>query len=363
MKFTHIVLRLKVYPSRSGLLCTKLQLSVSLKVMKIDCHVHLFCLSKESGGRTRLGLLGDMARPIVARTLDIHHAKGDKDRESCYVDRLVEQVNTSELDRVVLLSFDKIYAKDGTVFEKKTRFHVPNRYTKQAVDRHPGVFLFGASVHPYRQDAVDALHRVKAEGAVLIKLLPNTHNFDPADNALVPYYRALADLHLPLLVHGGYEHTIPVSNQQFGDPARFRLPLDTGVTVIIAHGGSAGRFHLRETFGAALQLISTYPNCFGDTAALCNYWRSHYLSALKSPDLLERKYGVRMADPFKKFVHGSDFPIPIHPRFFGAGAARRLKDNPGVKSNRLQADIALKRILDIPESCLTRAFEKIGIGR
>lgn len=331
--------------------------------MKIDCHIHLFCLSKESGGRTSLGLLRDIARPIVARALNVHKAKGDLEREQCYVERLAELVATSELDRIVMLSFDKIYEKSGEINEKKTRFHVPNPYTKKAAARHPEALLFGASVHPYRRDAIEVLHRVKEEGAVLNKLLPNTHNFDPADNKLTSYYRTLADLNLPLLIHGGYEHTIPVSNQHFGDPARFRLPLDLGVTVIIAHGGSAGRFHLRETFGAALNLISTYPNCYGDTAALCNYWRSHYLTALKNPDLLERKYGVRLENPFDKFIHGSDFPIPIHPLFFGYSAANTLRADPTAKKNKLQADISLKRILDIPESCLTRAYTEIGIGR
>lgn len=331
--------------------------------MKIDCHVHIFCLSKESGGQTSLGLLRDISRPLVARALNVHQAKGDQDREQCYLERLAEQVAASELDRIVLLSFDKVYDKTGEVNERKTRFHVPNRYTHKAVAGHPETFLFGASVHPYRRDAVDMLHRVKEDGAVLNKLLPNTHNFDPADNRLTPYFRTLADLNLPLLIHGGYEHTIPVSNQHFGDPARFRLPLDLGVTMIIAHGGSAGRFHLRETFGAALNLISTYPNCFGDTAALCNYWRSHYLTALKNPDLLERKYGVRIENPFDKFIHGSDFPIPIHPLFFGYGAAKSLKADPAAKVNRLQADVTLKRFLDIPDTCLNRAYAKIGIGR
>jgi uncharacterized protein len=328
--------------------------------MKIDCHVHLFCLTEESGGNTRLGWLRDVSRPFVARALKVHKAKDASQQEALYVERLAKQVRSSELDRAVLLSFDQVYRKDGTLDDKRSGFHVPNRYTQKMVSIYPDAFLFGASVHPYRKDAVDALHRAKEAGAVLVKLLPNSHNFDPADPQLRRYFETLRDLALPLLLHGGYEHTIPASNQSFGDPARFAFPLSLGTTVIVAHGGSAGRLHLKETFGAFLSLLDTYPNCYGDTAAFANFWRCQYLYQLKNPELLERKYGVRIARPFDRFIHGSDFPIPISPRFFGSKIAKAVKTDPAARDNHLQADVTLKRLAGVPDDCLTRASDALG---
>ena len=59
--------------------------------------------------------------------------------------------------------------------------------------------LFGASVHPYRKDAVAELERCVAAGAVLLKWLPITQGFNPADPRCFPFYEALAHHKLPLL--------------------------------------------------------------------------------------------------------------------------------------------------------------------
>ena len=177
----------------------------------------------------------------------------------------------------------------------------------------------------------------------------------------MPYYRALAALNLPLLLHGGYEHTIPVEDQRFGDPTRFRLSLENGVTLIVAHAGSAGRFHRRETFGHFLQLLETYDNCFGDTAALGNFWRSQYVAQLQDPELLERKYGVVLPAPFERLLHGSDYPIPLSPPAFGFKVARRLRADRGTRGNQLQSDVVLKRLVGIPDSCLTLTSEVLDI--
>jgi len=241
--------------------------------------------------------------------------------------------------------------------------YVSNDAVVSACSRFPEQLLPGASVHPYRPDALAELERTAGLGAVLVKLLPNSHGFDPAEARLKGYYRKLADLGLCLLIHGGYEHTIRVIDQAYGDPSRLRLALDQGVTVIVAHVGTAGLFHLRETFGAFLKLLERYPNCYGDISALDNVWRAKYLKQLLDPQRLCRKYGVQIDDPFGRLVHGSDFPIPVTPTAFVRGTTsaqrRRLRKN----KNYLQRDIDLKRLLGVPDACLTRAYEELGIGK
>ena len=342
--------------------CTFRQLSASFFKMKIDCHVHLFCLSEESGGYTRLGPLYRWLEPVVRRKLMVQAARTPREREHLHIQRIAEQVMDSELDRATVLAFDQVYCRDGSLDRRRSRYYVPNRFAKDAVRSYPEALLFGASVHPYRADALEKLAEVKAEGAVLVKLLPNSHGFDPADPALRPYFRTLADLKLPLLLHGGFEHTIPVSNQTFGDPTRFRSALDAGVTLIVAHAGSAGRFHRRETFGHFLKLLDTYSNCFGDTAALAAYWRSKYLGLLMDPEALERRFGAAVSNPFERLIHGSDYPIPISPRAFGRSVPRTLKSTLGNRQNLLQADVSLKRLVGVPDSCLERAHDVLGLG-
>lgn len=290
-------------------------------------------------------------------------AETDEDRELLYAAVTASMVAKSELDRAVVLAFDEVYQKNGSLNKKLSYMYVPNHYAYNVCGRHPKEFLFGASVHPYRPDALEQLEMVKENGAVLVKLLPNSHGFDPGDKDLVPYYQTLVRLKLPLLLHTGYEHTIPVLKQSFGDPQRYRLLLDEGVTLIAAHAGSAGRFHLKETFGSFLKLTASYGNCFGDTSALANYWRTKYLKELLNPELLKKKYNVELERPFDKLIHGSDFPIPVTPFFVGRKEAKAAKEAVRNNPNPLALDIAIKRAIGVPDSCLTRAYELLKIGQ
>ena len=60
---------------------------------------------------------------------------------------------------------------------------------------------FAASIHPYRADAVAELERCIAAGAVMVKWLPITQDFNPADPKCIPLYEALAHHRIPLLSH------------------------------------------------------------------------------------------------------------------------------------------------------------------
>jgi predicted TIM-barrel fold metal-dependent hydrolase len=331
--------------------------------MKIDCHVHLFALSPTSGGKLRMSALHSLMMPLVARRLGLEFRGDPEEQEHEYVRTLRNYVESSELDKAVLLAFDRVYLKNGEVDSRSTRFHVPNNFVREICSMHPDCFLMGASVHPYRKDALEALTRVVEQGAALIKLLPNSHGFDPADPDLLSYYRRVSDLKVPLLVHCGYEHTIPTLDQSFGEPARWRPALDQGAVVIVAHAGSAGKLHFHETMGAFLRLTATYPNCFGDTAALANSWRSKYLFELLDPERIERKYQVQLDDPFARLIHGSDYPIPVSPRALRRRMSKESYHRIQGLSNPLQLDLELKRQVGVPDSILTNAHDKIGNGK
>jgi uncharacterized protein len=60
--------------------------------------------------------------------------------------------------------------------------------------------LFGASIHPYRKDAVAELERCVGLGAVLLKWLPVVPDFNPADQRCFPFYEALAHHRLRVLL-------------------------------------------------------------------------------------------------------------------------------------------------------------------
>jgi uncharacterized protein len=330
-------------------------------LVKIDCHVHLLPFGGRFGGAVSARGYRAIGAWVLRRRLGLA-AASPEERERRYVDDLAGLVRGSELDRAVLLALDAVHDPGGAIRLDRTALHAPNDAVAKTCALHPDAFLFGASVHPHRRDALEELDRVAALGAVLVKLLPNSQGFDPADPALAAYFRKLADLELPLLIHCGYEHTLPAIDQAWGDPRRLEPALAAGVTVIVAHAGSAGRFHLRETFGDFLRLLERHPRCFGDTSSLANWWRARYLFALLEPEALERSYRVRIEDPLSRFVHGSDYPVPVTAfAFFGRGerAARRTA---GASENELQKDIGLKRLVGVPDAVLSRGAEILRLG-
>jgi predicted TIM-barrel fold metal-dependent hydrolase len=331
--------------------------------MKIDCHVHLTGRSDARGGNPFRRAANRAGAWYLERSLELGPVTDREEHDHRYADRLAGWVRDSELDRAVLLAFDQVYTRDGEPDPARTYLHVTNDRAARICAAHPDALLLGASVHPFRPDALDELDRVRAAGAALIKLLPNSHGFDPGDERLAPYFRKLAELGLPLLIHGGYEHTLPVIDQRYGDPLRLKPALEAGATVIVAHCGSAGRFHRRETFGAFLELAATYPRCFGDTSSFTNFWRSQYMFQLLDPERLRQKYDVVPDDPLARLVHGSDYPIPITQFAFIGKTAGRERRQTRKASSHLQRDIELKRLAGLPDEILTRAHDDLGIGR
>ncbi len=331
--------------------------------MKIDCHTHLIGASPESGAYLSPHMERSFSYRFIMWKLGLRGIKDPAKRDRAYVEKLAQWVKESELDRAVVLAFDEVYGRDGTVEPSITHTYTPNDFVSRVCLEYPDLFLFGASVHPYRKDALEELERVAALGAVLVKLLPNSHGFDPGLRQLVPYYRKASELGIPLLIHGGYEHTIPAIDQSFGFPERLRTALDEGTTVIVAHAGTAGRAHPHETLGQFLKLLVEYPNCFGDNSALTNLWRTQYLKQLLNPERLYRKYKVELEDPFSRLIQGSDFPIPTTPIAFRtrlSAADRRLVRK---TKNPFQQDIIIKRLVGVPDACLVRAHDELGIGR
>jgi predicted TIM-barrel fold metal-dependent hydrolase len=285
------------------------------------------------------------------------------EREERYVEILRENLDGSELDRAVLLAMDRVYGIGGKVDKKGTHFFVSNDYVGSICKSFPDQFLYGASVHPYRRDALEELERVAEDGAVLIKLIPNSQGFDPAHPSLTKYYQKLENLGLPLLLHGGTEHTIVTIDQSLGNPARFENALASGATLIVAHMGSAGLAHMaRETMGETLKLMAKYPHCYGDTGAFSTAWRGRYLLEMLDSEKLEEKYKISLENPTGRLIHGSDYPIPVTPDAFLLkikGADRkRVRNLPSA----LQKDVETKRLLGMPDNCLVRANRELGIG-
>jgi hypothetical protein len=87
-------------------------------------------------------------------------------------DRISESLAQSKyVSRAVLLALDGVVDADGNLDTNRTEVYVPNEFVAEMAARHTNL-LFGASVNPYRRDALARLEWAKAHGAVLVKWIP-----------------------------------------------------------------------------------------------------------------------------------------------------------------------------------------------
>ena len=233
------------------------------------------------------------------------------DRE--YVERLVRLIRSiPKHGRHHILAFDKHYNNDGTVNPEYTEFYTPNSYVMDLAEEFPDVFLPTISVHPYRPDAVEALEKWAKRGARHIKWLPNAMNISPADERCIAYFRKMKEYDMVLLTHTGEEQAVDADEfQLLGNPQLFRIPLDMGVKVVMAHAASLGRnFALDDpekneidSFDLVMEMMKEekYRDLlYVDISATTQFNR------LPRPlaTLIERK------DLHGRIVNGSDYPLP-----------------------------------------------------
>jgi uncharacterized protein len=262
---------------------------------------------------------------------------------------LVDQLNgCDELDAAVVLAFDAVYDKDGRRRDDQTHLFIENDYVIELSRRHRKV-LFGASIHPYRADAIAELERCVAAGAALVKWLPITQGIDPSDPKCFPFYEALAHHRVPLLSHTGGEKMLPNLNK-LADPTLLLPALRRGVTVIAAHCGTRSALGEPDYVPQFVRMCHDHERFFGDSSALNLPTRWH-------------AYKPILADPVvrSKVIHGSDWPVlPIpHPVRVGAGKLFELLDEP----NWFTCDVRIKRAIGLADADFARGASVLRLPK
>jgi uncharacterized protein len=212
--------------------------------------------------------------------------------------RLSQQLARSQrVSAAVVMALDAVVGADGLPDEAATEVYIPNDFVAHAARRFPNL-LFGASVNPHRPDALQRLERAAADNAVLLKWLPSIQHIDPADSRLIPFYRRLRELGLPLLSHAGSEKSFTRAHDAYADPERLRLPLALGVTVIAAHGGGSGCSAGESNHHRFLRLCREFPNLYADISAL---------TQINRPGQLQRLICCR--ELHGRLLYGTDMPL------------------------------------------------------
>lgn len=277
--------------------------------------------------------------------------------DALYVQRLETLTQTAGTKHPMLLAFDYSYDLQGRRLPEHSTFYVSNQYTYDIASARPG-WQWICSIHPYRQDAIDALQWAAEHGARAVKWLPPAMGIDPASPRCDSFYTELERLNLPLLTHGGHELAAEGGGHQaYGDPRRLRRVLDHGVRVIVAHCASLGDvIDIREDRDHQPAIRNF--RAFIDLMREPDYQRLLYgdLSAVtqinRAPEALQTL--LEAEDLHARLLNGSDYPLVGILPLFSLRQLRRLgliDDRVSVvvaelqRHNPMLFDLVLKRSL------------------
>jgi predicted TIM-barrel fold metal-dependent hydrolase len=229
-----------------------------------------------------------------------------------YIERLVKLIDGMHPYNMkfFILAFDKHYNKAGEEDLSHTSFYVPNEYIVSLALQYPQFFVPVVSIHPYRKDALQALDKWHKQGVRYIKWLPNSQGIVPSDKDIIPFYKKMAEYNMVLITHTGEERAVEgEAFQRLGNPQLLQLPLQYGVTVIMAHLATLGLCEDLENaerevscFQLAIEMLEDKryeKTLFADISAITQYNRTDKLEHILDKQSLHHR-----------FINGSDYPLP-----------------------------------------------------
>lgn len=313
----------------------------------VDMHCHVACLDEKNGCFVSDSFRQNFRFPIYLRAMGTSieelKAKGD----GVVVENIHRQIMASHyVSKAVILAIDGVVDRStGLLNRDATMVYVPNDFVAKQAKKYE-TLLFGASINPYRKDALQRLEDAKKQGAVLIKWIPSIMNIDPSDKALKAFYLKMIELNLPLLTHTGQEKSFTSANDTLADPKRLVLPLDLGVTVIAAHIATTGKNEGELDFERILPMFREYPNLYADISSLTQLNKLGYLNkALQQTDIMPH------------LIYGTDWPLQffplVSPWYFPLNL--KLSDMwrlTGI-DNVWDRDVALKQAMGVPTTVFT----------
>ncbi len=281
----------------------------------IDSHVHTIGLGDANSGIWVNPNMQSWLHPIQQAQFKFYMnaacIENPEHADSEYISRLLSlHYDLPRGFKSMLLAFDYHHNEKGQAVKDLSTFYVPNDYPASIAKKHPEYFEWVASIHPYRTDAIDALEKAKAQGAVGVKWLPPAQNMDPLSAKCTAFYQKMAQLDLALICHAGTEKAVQGSDtQELGNPLRLRRALDNGVKVVVAHCATLGENQdldkasrpMTDSFELFKRLMDEYSdNLYGELSAT--------LQINRAPEKL--RFLLENTDWHSRLVNGSDYPLP-----------------------------------------------------
>ena len=269
--------------------------------------------------------------------------------------RLADGIGESRrVGAAIVLAMDGVIGDDGLLDRERTEFYIPNEFVVAETGKHSNLH-FGASINPYRPDALERLQWASDHGALLVKWLPSIQFIDPADIAHKSFYLKLAELNLPLLTHAGQERSFTHARDELADPVRLKFPLSLGGKVIVAHVASTGENNGQEDIDRLIGMLGEYPNMYADISSMTQVNKLGYLRKALTEKRLEGR-----------LMYGSDFPLintaAVTAWAFPLNLKRKQMQAIDAVANPWDRDVSLKEALGVPATIMERSAAFFGIA-
>lgn len=320
----------------------------------IDWHAHVAGLGYgDSGCFINKEMRDNFRFRFFMKWMDVTEEELIASGDQIVVKKLSDKIARSKyVDQAIVLALDGVVDQQTKELDKaNTQFYVPNDYVAKETAKYPNL-LFGASINPNRLDSLELLEEVHQQGAVLIKWIPSIMYIDPSDEKLIPFYKRMVELGIPLLTHTGMEKSFPTARDELADPKKLELALNIGVTVIAAHIATTGESEGQDNFERILPMFNEYPNLYADISSLTQINKLGFLAkALKHEGLTER------------MIYGTDWPLQyfpvVSPWYHINNIGIKNAWNLGEIKNRWDRDVVLKQLYGVPLSVFTRQLGRI----
>ena len=319
----------------------------------VDMHCHIAGIGAGgSGCFVSPRLLNNWRFKIYLRAFGVTKKEVLEKGDSVIGDKISASLAQSRfVSKAVILALDGVIGPDGQLDTNHTEVYFPDEFVAAMCAEHTNL-LFGASVNPYRPDAIERLVWAKNHGAVLVKWIPPIMDINPADPKLIPFYKKMVELDLPLLCHTGEEKSFSRADEELGDPEKLRLPLSLGVKVIAAHIASSEKYHGERGPDRLARLMREFPNLFTDISALTNVNKPGCLKeALTKPEFSGR------------LVYGTDFPLintALESPWYSFHLSLRQKWEIWRTKNPWDRDVLMKHYLGTPTDTFARSGQMFG---
>lgn len=319
----------------------------------VDMHCHIAGIGAgDSGCWVSPRMLNNWRFKFYLHSFGVSRRELLEQGDGLVADRISESLTHSQfVSKAVLLALDGVIGANGQLDTNRTEVFVPDEFVAAMAARHTNL-LFGASVNPYRRDALEQLEWAKAHGAVLVKWIPPVMEIDPGDPRLVPFYRKLVELNLPLLSHTGRERSFSRATKDLSDPEKLRLPLSLGVTVVAAHIASSEKYHGERGPDRLARLMREFPNLYTDISAL---------TLINKPGSLRE--AVTRPEFAGRLVYGTDFPLintPLVSPWYSFRLSLRQKISIQRTHNPWDRDVLIKHDLGVSTETFARSAQMFG---